>query len=303
MSAPLVRTVDPTYILTGNLITLRWFGHERAQAASRMTMLRNLFRRTPAATRPAEVPPGAAVYAIGDIHGRLDLLEELLRQVAEDAARHPADTERRLVFLGDYVDRGGASRAVIDRLLEDPLPGFKTVYLMGNHEEAMLDFVLDRSDGLDWLSFGGLETLLSYDVPVKRLPNTPAATAELRELLAERMPAAHIDFLRRCRLSHDAGDYVFVHAGVRPGVSMDQQDSRDLLWIRDEFLRSRAPLPGKVVVHGHTICDLPQDLGARINIDTGAFASGRLTCLALRGTSRRFLMTIEGQSPSSERYP
>lgn len=263
-------------------------------------MLRNLFRRTPAASRPAEGPPGAAIYAIGDIHGRLDLLEELLRQIADDAARHAADAERRLIFLGDYVDRGAASRAVIDRLLGDPLPGFKTVYLMGNHEEAMLDFALDRSDGLDWLSFGGLETLLSYDVPVKRLPNTPAATAELRDLLAERMPPAHLDFLRRCKLSHEAGDYVFVHAGVRPGVPMNQQIPADLLWIREEFLRSRAPLPGKVVVHGHTICDLPQDLGARINIDTGAFASGRLTCLVLRGTGRRFLMTIERGAPSGE---
>jgi serine/threonine protein phosphatase 1 len=262
-------------------------------------MLRNLFRRTPASTRAAEVPPGAAIYAIGDIHGRLDLLEDLLSQIAQDAARHPADAERQLIFLGDYVDRGAASRAVIDRLLEDPLPGFKTVYLMGNHEEAMLDFVLDRSDGMDWLSFGGLETLLSYDVPMKRPPNSREATAELRDLLAERLPQAHLDFLRRCRLSHDAGDYVFVHAGVRPGVPMDRQTATDLLWIREEFLRSRAPLPGKVVVHGHTICDLPQDLGARINVDTGAFASGRLTCLVLRGTGRRFLMTIEGRSPPS----
>ena len=151
-------------------------------------MLRNLFRRGPAPVS-AEVPPGTAVYAIGDIHGRLDLLEDLLRQIADDAGRHAADSERQLIFLGDYVDRGPASRDVIERLLEDPLPGFRTVYLMGNHEEAMLEFVEDRSDGLGWMSFGGLETLLSYDVPVRRLPNTPQATAELRELLIERLPA------------------------------------------------------------------------------------------------------------------
>jgi len=253
-------------------------------------MLRNLFRRGPAPVSAA-VPPGTAVYAIGDIHGRLDLLEQLLRQIADDAARHPDDRERQLIFLGDYVDRGPASRDVIERLLQDPLPGFKTVYLMGNHEEAMLEFVEDRSDGLGWMSFGGLETLLSYDVPVRRLPNTAAATAELRELLIERLSAEHVEFLRDGALSHSVGDYVFVHAGVRPGLPMEKQSPLDLLWIREEFLRSRLPLPGRVVVHGHTICDLPQDLGARINIDTGAFASGRLTCLVLRGSGRRFLST------------
>jgi len=105
------------------------------------------------------------------------------------------------------------------------------------------------------------------------------------------VPQDHVDFLRRCVLSHAAGDYVFVHAGVRPGRPLEQQDRRDLLWIRDEFLRVPGALPGKVVVHGHTICDAPQDLGHRIDIDTGAFVSGRLTCLVLRGTARRFLTT------------
>jgi serine/threonine protein phosphatase 1 len=254
-------------------------------------MFRNLFRRAPAAV-PAEVPPGTAVYAIGDIHGRLDLLENLLRQIADDAARHE-DSGRRLIFLGDYVDRGPSSSDVIERLLTDPLPGFKTVYLMGNHEEAMLDFVAERSDGLGWMSYGGLETLLSYDVPVRRMPNTPEATAELRQLLVERLPQTHVDFLRDGAFSHTVGDYVFVHAGVRPGLALEKQSPADLLWIREEFLRSRTPLPGRVVVHGHTICDLPQDLGARINIDTGAFASGRLTALVLRGGGRRFLSTRE----------
>ena len=252
-------------------------------------MLRKLFRREP--TVPAEVPPGTAVYAIGDIHGRLDLLEDLLRKIEQDAVRHQADGERQLVFLGDYIDRGPSSREVIERLLDDPLRGFRTVYLMGNHEEAMLDFVLERSDGLGWMSYGGLETLLSYEVPVRRLPGSPQATAELRGLLVGRLPPAHVEFLRRGALSHAVGDYVFVHAGVRPGLAMDKQSPVDLLWIRDEFLRSRTPLPGRVVVHGHTICDLPQDLGARINIDTGAFASGRLTGLVLRGSGRRFLST------------
>jgi len=234
-----------------------------------------------------------AVYAVGDIHGRLDLLEDLLHRIGDDADRHPEDVERRLIFLGDYIDRGPASQGVVERLLQDPLPGFATVRLLGNHEEALLDFVDGRSDGLGWLSYGGLETLMSYEVPLHRLPNTAAATAALRQSVVGLVPRAHIDFFRRCTLSHDIGDYLFVHAGVRPGVAMEKQDPADLLWIRDDFLRSRTPLPGRVVVHGHTICDMPQDLGVRINVDTGAFVSGRLTCLALRGTTRRFLTTLD----------
>lgn len=256
-------------------------------------MLRRLFQRAPAPTRPAEVPAGVAVYAVGDIHGRLDLLEDLLRRIGEDADRHPEDVERRLIFLGDYIDRGPASQGVVERLLHDPLPGFATVHLLGNHEEALLDFVDGRSDGLGWLSYGGLGTLVSYEVPLRRLPNTAQATVELRRSVAELVPRAHIDFFRRCTLSHGVGDYLFVHAGVRPGVAMEKQSPADLLWIRDDFLRSRAPFPGRVVVHGHTICDMPQDLGVRINVDTGAFVSGRLTCLALRGASRRFLTTLD----------
>ena len=168
----------------------------------------------------------------------------------------------------------------MERLLQDPLPGFATVRLLGNHEEAMLDFLDERSDGLDWLSYGGLETLMSYGVPLKGFPDTAERAAKLRRALREAVPQAHLGFYRACILHYTLGDYVFVHAGVRPGVPLDRQNPADLLWIRDEFLRARSALPGKVVVHGHTICDLPQDLGHRVNIDTGAFVSGRLTCRA-----------------------
>jgi serine/threonine protein phosphatase 1 len=245
------------------------------------------------AARPGKIPDGRAVYAVGDIHGRLDLLEDLLRRIGEDAARHPADRERSLIFLGDYIDRGPASRGVVDRLVKDPLPGFVTVRLMGNHEEAMLAFLDGQSDGLDWLSFGGLETLLSYEVPLKALPNSLQAATELRRALAARVPTSHVEMLRRCALSHAEGDYVFVHAGVRPGLPLDKQSAGDLLWIRDDFLRVRVPLPSHVVVHGHTIVDLPQDREHRINLDTGAFVSGRLTGLVLRGSERRFLTTLD----------
>ena len=239
------------------------------------------------------MPPGHAVYAIGDIHGRADLLDVLLDRISSDAARHPADETRTLVFLGDYIDRGTASRGVVDRLLSDPLPGFATIRLLGNHEEALLDFVEGLAGAMDWLGYGGLETLLSYGVPLRALPNDPDRVRELRSALVAALPPEHLAFYRSLLLSHASGDYVFVHAGVRPGVAFEDQHRADLLWIRDEFLAARDPLPGKVVVHGHTICDLPQDRGHRVNVDTGAFVSGRLTCLVLRGRQRAFLGTLD----------
>jgi len=249
------------------------------------------FRGRPSQSTTACIADGLAIYAIGDIHGRLDLLTDLLAQVAADAELHPADQKRQLVFLGDYIDRGTESRGVIDALLRPGSPDLPRIFLMGNHEDAMLEFLDEQSDGVAWLTYGGLETLLSYGVAIRRLPTSVASAGELREALRAAVPRDHVDFLRRCALSHAEGDYVFVHAGVRPGRPLEQQDRRDLLWIRDEFLRVPGALPGKVVVHGHTICDAPQDLGHRIDIDTGAFVSGRLTCLVLRGTTRRFLTT------------
>jgi serine/threonine protein phosphatase 1 len=253
-------------------------------------MLRRLFGLAPA-TRPGTVPAGQAVYAIGDVHGRLDLLEDLLAHIREDVAQHPSDSARSLIFLGDYVDRGPESRGVVDVVLSDLLPGFSTVRLMGNHEEAMLSFLDGESDGLDWMSFGGLETLLSYGVPLRSLPDSGEAVKALQAALIEAVPERHVAFFRNCLLHYSVGDYLFVHAGVRPGIPLEKQTQTDLLWIRDDFLRVRVPLPGRVVVHGHTICDLPQNRSQRINIDTGAFVSGRLTCLVLRGNERRFLST------------
>ena len=251
------------------------------------------FGRASSPASLASVPAGQAVYAVGDIHGRVDLLESLLRRIAAEAEHHRDDSQRSLIFLGDYIDRGASSRGVVERLLQDPLPGFTTVRLLGNHEEAMLDFLDERSDGLDWLSYGGLETLMSYGVPLRGFPDTAQRAAELRSALRDAVPQAHLGFYRGCILHHTVGDYVFVHAGVRPGVPLQNQNPADLLWIRDEFLRARSALPGKVVVHGHTICDLPQDLGHRVNIDTGAFVSGRLTCLVLRGSLRQFISTLD----------
>jgi serine/threonine protein phosphatase 1 len=252
-------------------------------------MLSRLFGFATAAG-PGTIPAGQAVYAIGDVHGRLDLLEDLMARIREDAQKHSADSERTLVFLGDYIDRGPESRGVVDAVMSDR-PGFTTIRLLGNHEWALLSFLDGKSDGLDWLSFGGLETLLSYGVPLRGLPSSGDAVRALQRALIDAVPTGHVTFYRQCLLHYTIGNYVFVHAGVRPGIALEKQSQADLLWIRDDFLRVRTPLPGRIVVHGHTICDLPQNRRYRINIDTGAFASGRLTCLVLRGNDRRFLST------------
>jgi serine/threonine protein phosphatase 1 len=236
-------------------------------------------------TQSAAVPAGQAVYAVGDVHGRADLLDELLEQINRDADGHPEDEVRRVIFLGDYVDRGTGSKAVIERLLRGPLPDATTVFLMGNHERAMLDFLDDHTDGRAWLSYGGVETLMSYGVA----PTQPRDV--LRKSLRQLLPPEHLAFLRDCELQCSVGDYVFVHAGVRPGVALEAQDPLDLLWIREEFLCAPNAISGKVVVHGHTVCKAPEDLPYRVNIDTGAFFSGRLTCLVLRSNTRRFLAT------------
>jgi serine/threonine protein phosphatase 1 len=255
-------------------------------------MLRRLFGAA-AKVLPGRVPAGQAAYAIGDVHGRLDLLEVLLSRISKDARRHRADQARSLVFLGDYIDRGSESRGVVERLLDDPMPGFAKIYLMGNHEEAMLAFLEGLSDGLDWLSFGGLETLMSYGVPLRAFPRSEDAVLALRQALTEAVPQSHLEFFRSCTLHHSIGDYLFVHAGVRPGIALERQSPTDLMWIRDDFLRSKVPLRGRIVVHGHSICDLPQNREHRINIDTGAFVSGRLTSLVLRDGERRFLSTSD----------
>jgi len=246
-------------------------------------VIRNPFARF----HRAQAPAGSRVYAIGDIHGRADLLAALHRMICDDAAARPV-ARHVVVYVGDYIDRGPDSRAVIDLLLDAPLAGFESVHLLGNHEAFLLEFLDDAGAGPDWLFNGGAETLASYGVespwPFGDPPDR--MQAEFRR----RLPARHLTFLRDLRLSHVEGGYLFVHAGVRPGVPLDRQERHDLLWIRDEFLDSGADL-GKVVVHGHSIADEPERRRNRIGIDTGAYMTGRLTCLVLEGADRRFLAT------------
>ncbi len=257
-------------------------------------MLSALFRsirRAPARAAPT-VPSGSRVYAIGDIHGRADLLALLHAAILEDVAQAETTPNKLVaVYVGDYVDRGLHSREVIDLLLREPLPGFESVHLMGNHEDMMLGFLADAGAGPQWLANGGDATLVSYGVRNVADGGADSDRMEgLRAGLAAALPARHLAFLRALRPSHAEGDYLFVHAGVRPGVPVARQRTSDLLWIRDEFLDSGDD-HGAVVVHGHSIAYAPEAAANRIGIDTGAYVTGHLTALVLDGATQRFMST------------
>lgn len=226
-------------------------------------------------------PEGATIYAIGDIHGRADLLRDLHARIRADFAERRPD-RAKMIYLGDYVDRGPASREVIDLILNERPEGVETVCLLGNHEDLMLSFLDGGSMALDWRPNGGGETMRSYGVD----PESPYSRSELEK----RLPEAHMEFLRSLELYHVEGDYLFVHAGIVPEMPLSEQMRFDLTWIREEFLESDVD-HGKCVVHGHTIRKEVDVRPNRIGIDTGAFFTGKLTCLALEGNSRSLIQT------------
>jgi len=227
----------------------------------------------------ARLPEGLRIYAIGDIHGRADLLESLLLQIDEDCRLYPS---RRpiVVFIGDYIDRGPASREVLDLLL-----GYErtkeTIFLRGNHETFVHRFLSKPAVLDEWRLSGGLETLVSYGLKPSINPNA-LERARLAKELAKSMPKPHLEFLDSLKLSFSCGDFLFVHAGIRPGVPIRKQREEDLLWIREEFLSCDQRFE-KFVVHGHTPVRTPDVRSNRMNIDTGAFATGRLTCIMIEG--------------------
>jgi diadenosine tetraphosphatase ApaH/serine/threonine PP2A family protein phosphatase len=236
------------------------------------------------------LPEGQLLYAVGDIHGRIDLLQRLLDLIERDAAASSGAERRTLVFLGDYVDRGPDSRGVVERLIRDLPPGFDKHFLKGNHEAILLDF-LDDPWRLDhWLLNGGEETMRSYGVDTERLARLSAPPDVWRQAFAEALPEAHLHFFRDLQLSVSFGDYLFVHAGVRPGVPLAAQSEADLIWIRGPFLNHADPF-GKIVVHGHTPGREPVTRPNRIGIDTGAVFTDRLTALRLQDGAREFLQT------------
>ena len=232
---------------------------------------------------------GMRLYAIGDIHGRADLLAELHGLIRADAKLGPP-RRRVVVYVGDYVDRGPGSFEVVETLLGKPLPGFEAVHLKGNHEDFLLRFWTDGSDGELWMMNGGVQTLQSYGIDVAAALFTPDGFDEVQRQFRNALPSRHLGFFQRLALRHEAGDYLFVHAGVRPGVPLAEQRDVDLLWIRDEFLKSEETF-GKIVVHGHSIRPEPELKDNRIGIDTGAYATGHLTALVLEAGRRRFIAT------------
>jgi serine/threonine protein phosphatase 1 len=233
----------------------------------------------------SRIPDGTRVYAVGDVHGRLDLLSALLARV--DAHQKAVPISRPVqVFLGDYIDRGQESREVLDLLIERRRH-HDVVCLKGNHEDYAGRFLDDPSVLPDWKRVGGISTLLSYGVSVAT-GNSARRQREAEAGFRLALPDSHRQFIQSLALSFTCGDYFFVHAGVRPGIPLEQQLEHDLLWIRQDFLLHQESF-GKVIVHGHTPTQEPDVRPNRINIDTGAYATGRLTCLVLERDEMCFI--------------
>ena len=248
----------------------------------RFGMFFSRFRASPSRTIAARIPQGMRVYAIGDVHGRHDLLQPLLAKIAIDGAGQNI----QIVFLGDYVDRGSDSRAVLDTLI-DGVENRGWICLKGNHEAMLLGAIDDTYEWDVWLANGGVETLFSYGVATRDFAGE-AKREGLHDAVVDAIPLDHIAFLRRLGLNHQIGDYFFCHAGIRPGVALDRQSPDDMLWIRDVFLHSKAD-HGKRIVHGHTPTMEPEILPNRINIDTGAYLTNRLSCVVLEGDQVRVI--------------
>jgi serine/threonine protein phosphatase 1 len=244
----------------------------------------NVLRAKRSITKP-RLPAGRRIYAIGDIHGRADLLADLLARIDDDLRARPT-AKAIQVLLGDYIDRGSGSRQVIDILIARRRH-HNLILLMGNHEEFALQFL--REPGLlsEWNSIGGLNTVLSYGVTPSR-SHDQESQRDVASAFRDSMPESHRRFLQGLALSFSCGDFFFVHAGVRPGIPLQRQSQHDLLWIREDFLLHEEDF-GKIVVHGHTPIRTPDIRPNRINIDTGAYATGRLTCLVLEGDQMGFL--------------
>ena len=247
-------------------------------------MLEKLFKKS---RKSAAAPEGARIYAVGDIHGCLPELNALMAAIEADA-RAGADARAQLVFLGDYVDRGPDVKGVIARLLHirDDRP--ETIFLKGNHEAFMVRFLKTPKDGETCMINGGLQTCASYDVDCSGDPFDVAVLSRMHSAMTAAVPQAHRDFLASLELYHAEGGYLFVHAGIRPGVSLRRQAQSDLLWIRDQFLTSEED-HGYVVVHGHTPREEVDEHPNRIGIDTGAVYGGKLTAIVLDGEERGYL--------------
>jgi serine/threonine protein phosphatase 1 len=234
---------------------------------------------TDAPSIAASTPADTRIYAVGDIHGRADLLIETIARIDDDLRRRPIEHAVE-VYLGDYIDRGPDSKTVID-LLAVRLVENRAVCLRGNHEALMEDFLRDPANFRHWQHLGGMQTLASYGVYPRSRSETEI---DLHRRFVSAFPRAHQLFLQCLHYSFCCGDFLFVHAGIRPNIPREQQDIKDLLWIRHEFLNSEQD-HGKLVVHGHTPVPYPDIRHNRVNIDTGAWHTGTLTCIAIEGAT------------------
>ncbi len=240
--------------------------------------------------RSFSVPDDVRVYAVGDIHGRSELLGKMLQAIETDAAAHPAQKAIQ-IFLGDYIDRGFYSKEVVEMLVTPPPKGHERVCLMGNHEEALLHFLQDPNILRDWANFGGYATLASYGIPIPDFMS-PEKLARVRDDFEKHLPPAHLAFFRNLNLRHSVGDYLFVHAGIQPDVALEKQRPEDLLWIRESFLRHE-PYHEHYIVHGHTPVPQPDIRHNRANIDVSSATKGQLCCLVLSGDTRHTLTVTD----------
>lgn len=236
-------------------------------------------------SRPA--PPGHRIYAVGDIHGRLDLLEQITGQIRD----HARGAQAEVIFLGDYIDRGPESARVVDFLIDDPFGGaMACTFLKGNHEATLLDFLVNPAVGPAWMQYGGGETLMSYGVRAPLGKSDEAGWAEASQALTRILPGEHVGFYQRLQVSAERGLYFFAHAGVDPDRPLENQDEASLLWVREPFLNDTRKL-SRVIVHGHTPASMPYADERRIGLDTGAYQTGKLTAACLERGSVTFLST------------
>lgn len=241
----------------------------------------------------APLPDLTRIYAVGDIHGRADLLEQMHNRIALDAETVPATVDKVIVYLGDYVDRGPQSRAVLDILINHPMEDFRKIFLMGNHDRMMLGFLAGSGAGSLWARHGGLATLSSYGFyPAFDTIGNARKMEELRARFQEEVPFIHKAFLENLRLYYTLGGYFFVHAGIHPDMPLDKQTMHDCLWMREPFLSSRKGF-GKIVVHGHSDVNRPTAFTNRIALDTAAYMTGRLSAVVLDGHEVRFIQACE----------
>ncbi|WP_235562745.1 metallophosphoesterase family protein [Brevundimonas sp. Root1423] len=256
-------------------------------------MFSKLLKRKQSITAPADpaVPTGTVVWAIGDIHGRLDLLVPLVDAIREDL-RGAIATRKLVIFLGDYIDRGPHSRGVLEYLAElEPVDGIEWRFLKGNHEQTMIEFLDDPSVGVKWCEYGGDATLRSFGLRPPALKHRTEGWTHLSADLNYKVSSKMRAFLDAQELSITVGDYFFAHAGARPGELLDRQSAEDLLWIRRSFLDSSTEFD-RIVVHGHTPTAEVYADQRRVGIDTKAYESGILTALRLSGRERSVMQTI-----------